>query len=202
MISHMHSRFSGERASSFDKDGSPTSVIKVCVKGASASRMSWPMRLKRKTALSKTGLDSGKSVSAGKNVDHTFQNSGGDFVSVSTSSCARFANVSNTFTDVSSICRIRSLCCSCDSPRWSAGMPSRHCSMKETMMSFSLRASIIRFSSSDSCTMLRTSGFMMSVAGFTKSAGCWMPAKAPTEVCGSVTAFKSACFALAAALWR
>mmetsp|Transcript_93372 Transcript_93372/g.264040 ORF Transcript_93372/g.264040 Transcript_93372/m.264040 type:complete len:216 (-) Transcript_93372:209-856(-) len=196
MISQRHSRFSGDLDSSFAIEGRPTSVTSCCVRGASASRMSSPSLLKRKTALSKMGLDSEKSVSAGKNVDQTFQNSGGDFVSVSTSSWARLAKFSKTRTAVSSTSRIF---CSrggagARSPRprslpGASGIPSRHCSKKETTTSF--RGSIILVNSSDSWMMLRTKGRMMSAAGFTKSAGCCMPASAPTDVLGAVTAFSS-----------
>mmetsp|Transcript_87667 Transcript_87667/g.265994 ORF Transcript_87667/g.265994 Transcript_87667/m.265994 type:complete len:237 (+) Transcript_87667:490-1200(+) len=160
-----------------------------------------PSRLNRNTALSKMWLDSEKSVSAGKKVDQTFQNSGGDFVSVSTSNCARLAKVSKTRTDVSSISRI--LCSNGSaevrSPRLksrpgASGTPSRHCSMNDTTTS--LRVSIILDNSSDSWTMLRTRGLMISAAGFTNRAGCCIPASAPTEVCGVVTAFRSSCFPL------
>mmetsp|Transcript_93492 Transcript_93492/g.264708 ORF Transcript_93492/g.264708 Transcript_93492/m.264708 type:complete len:273 (-) Transcript_93492:375-1193(-) len=193
MISHRASRFSGDLVSSFVSDGRPTSVISCWVSGGSFSRIRSPSRLKKNTALSKMRLDSEKSVSAGKNRVQTFQNSGGDFVSVSTSSWARFASVSKTRTDVSSTSRIF-----CSSGGGAARLkslpppsvtPSRHCSMKETTMS--LRVSTILVSSSDSWMMLETSGRMMSAAGFTKSAGCCMVARAPTEVRGAPTALSS-----------
>mmetsp|Transcript_102118 Transcript_102118/g.304819 ORF Transcript_102118/g.304819 Transcript_102118/m.304819 type:complete len:285 (-) Transcript_102118:142-996(-) len=178
--------------------------MSCCVNGGSASRIRSPRRLKKKTALAKMGLDSEKSTSAGKKVDQTFQNSGGDLVSVSRRSDARLASVSKTLMEVSSISRI--FCSSgganVRSPRLRSlealyGIPSRHCSMKETTTSF--RVSMSFASSSDSCMMLKTMGRMMSAAGFTMIGGCCMPASAPAEVCVWVTALRSAVLPVAAA---
>mmetsp|Transcript_162102 Transcript_162102/g.519812 ORF Transcript_162102/g.519812 Transcript_162102/m.519812 type:complete len:240 (+) Transcript_162102:1313-2032(+) len=204
MISHKHSRFSGDLTNSLARAGIPTSVINCWVRDGSASRIRSPMRLNKNTALSKTGLASEKSVSAGKKVVQTFQNSGGDFVSVSTSSCARLASVSKTRTEVSSISRIFApwlAAPAADAPppplrsRPASGRPSRHCSMKETTTS--LRVSTTLLSSSDSWMTLSTKGLMMSAAGFTKRAGCCMLARAPTEDWGALTALRSCSFTLA-----
>mmetsp|Transcript_83667 Transcript_83667/g.218492 ORF Transcript_83667/g.218492 Transcript_83667/m.218492 type:complete len:249 (-) Transcript_83667:606-1352(-) len=156
------SRFSGERTSSFTREGRPTSAMSCCVSTGSDSRMWSPSRLKNFTRPSKTGLDSGKVATAGKNVAHSFQNSGGDFVSVSTSSCARLASVSKTRTETSS------------------GTASLwHCSTKDATRSFlGSRASP---SSWHSCAMLAIKGRMMSATGFTNSECCCMVARAPEE---------------------
>mmetsp|Transcript_70258 Transcript_70258/g.206065 ORF Transcript_70258/g.206065 Transcript_70258/m.206065 type:complete len:263 (+) Transcript_70258:1275-2063(+) len=189
MISHRDSRFSGDLDSSLAMAGRPTSVMSCCVSCGSASRMRSPSLLKRKTADSKIGLDSEKSVSAGKKVEKTFQNSGGDFTRVSTRSCARFATVSKTRTATSSISR----CFSGEAFPASGNPPLVQWSMNATTTSFCVPITLL--SSSDSCRMFMTRGLMMSAAGLTNTPGCTNAASAPTDVFGWLTALRSAAFA-------